>query len=165
MEENFGSSVADDVCVLVWTIWSNWRASDFISYPSFLWNNTGKRSFSCKSSARKEFKRLYCHLQCLYFLVFTSSQTLWFDAQFPKLMVILFFDLNSCQFSYETNTASWCKNGYLCLCLSGEFCEFCSTCTSSLVFWKATNKNVFVAHNEHGNYLCWGCFACTLMGR
>lgn len=105
--------------------------------PLFSETTRFKRSFSCRSSAKKEFERVYWHLlQCLFFLVFTLSQTLWFDAQFPKLMVILFFDLNSRQIFYEIDAATWCKGGYLCLWLSSEFSELCSTCSSSFVFRK-----------------------------
>lgn len=166
MQENVGSSVADDVSVLLWARWSKLTSVWFYFISFLLWNNKVKRSFSCRSSAKKVFKRLCCHLlQHLFFLVFSLPQALWFDAKFPKLLVILFSNLNSCQFSYETNTATWCKDGYLCLWLPGEFCEFCPACTSSLVFRKPENKNAFVARNEHGNNLCWRCFACTLMGK
>lgn len=164
MEENVWSSVAGDVYVLVWTIWCNWQAFDFISCPSFLWNNKVKRSFSCRSPARKEFKRLYCHLlQCL-FIYFIQNSDLMLNVP-SWLLVIFFSDLNSCEFFYETNTATWCKDGYLCLYLSSEFSEFCSTCSSPFVFRKPANKNAFIAQNEHGNNLCWRCFACTLMGK
>lgn len=47
--------------------------------------------------------------------------------------------------------------------LSSEFSEFCSTCTSSLVFRKPTNKNAFVAQMSMA--AIWRCFACTLMGK
>lgn len=166
MEENVGSSVADDVCILVWAIWSNWWVILFHT-PLFSGTTRSREAFHADPQLRKSLKGLCCQLlQCLFFLVFTLSQTLWFDTRFPKLLVILFSDLNSYQFSNEANTATWGKDGYLCLWLSSEFSEFSSTCTSSLVFRKPINKNAFVAWNEPMlNNLCWSCFACTLMGK
>lgn len=145
---------------LVWTIWLNWWAFDFISYPSFLWNNKVKISFLCRSSAKKEFKRLYCHLlQCLFFWVFTLSQTLWYDAQFPRLMVILFSDLNSCQFSYQTSTDAkmdTCVSG--CPVNSLSFVQLARHHLSS-----GKQQKCICSSDEHGNRLCWRCFACILM--